>query len=386
MNKDNINSFLDLGSTKLRFASINSKISKAIFSDEEKCKNNLDAKKILIQDSENILDKLIKTAEKKIGTHLNDLNVLVDSKDIICIDFSIKNNFEGKIIEKSDINFLLHNAKSLIENNYNAYYVAHSIIKKYYFDDEIFYNEPASKTNCNYLALEIKFICIPKSIYIAVDKLLSKNQIKLKNLYCSSYTKSKSYNYHFKDYEMKVFLDIGYKKSILTVFKKDNLFFLNILKLGSANITKDISSILKISENEAEDLKYKLHKSDITFSDKTDSSHSNQMDLLKKVVFARIEEIFNLSFKNLFFFDEIKKKSSILIFTGEGSKILENNSIYLNSLFESFDNIDYFEENPFNICLAGHQLESEVGKIIDIKKTSKNAGFFEKIFKLFSKI
>ena len=93
-----------------------------------------------------------------------------------------------------------------------------------------------------------------------------------------------------------------------------------------------------------------------------------------------------MSFKNLFFFDEIKKKSSILIFTGEGSKILENNSIYLNSLFESFDNIDYFEENPFNICLAGHQLESEVSKIIDIKKTSKNAGFFEKIFKLFSKI
>ena len=106
-------------------------------------------------------------------------------------------------------------------------------------------------------------------------------------------------------------------------------------------ITKDISKVLKIDLLESEKLKKTLNETDVTFSDVTEDQISDKKlnkeefkDLLNKIIYARIEEIISMSFKNNFFFNFLKNdEKSILIFTGEGSKILNKNSIYLKEEF-----------------------------------------------------
>ena len=107
------------------------------------------------------------------------------------------------------------------------------------------------------------------------------------------------------------------------------------------------------------------------------------LDLLKKVIHARIDEIFNLSLKNINFEEIVRDKSkSILILTGEGSKILDKNSIYLENNFKFFNEMNFFEENSETICISGIIL---IKKITTMKlklylKRSKNMDFSRSYF------
>ena len=79
------------------------------------------------------------------------------------------------------------------------------------------------------------------------------------------------------------------------------------------------------------------------------------LDLLKKVIYARIDEILHLSLKNINFSSLINNKNKcILIFTGEGSKILDKNSIYLENKFNFFKEMNFFEETTNTICQSGY--------------------------------
>ena len=48
------------------------------------------------------------------------------------------------------------------------------------------------------------------------------------------------------------------------------------------------------------------------------------------------------------------RNNSILIFIGEGSKILNKNSIYLNEKFNLFTEMNFFDETPDTICNSAY--------------------------------
>ena len=90
------------------------------------------------------------------------------------------------------------------------------------------------------------------------------------------------------------------------------------------------------------------------------------------------DEYFNSFFQN--------NDSCILIFIGEGSKILNKNSIYLEEKFDFFNEISFFEENTTLICDSGfnfNQLEKSQ-EVSFLPKKPKNKGFFEKFFHFFN--
>ena len=76
----------------------------------------------------------------------------------------------------------------------------------------------------------------------------------------------------------------------------------------------------------------------------------------------------------------------ILIFIGEGSKILNKNSIYLEEKFDFFSEISFFEENATIICDSGFNFiqSSKSQEVNFLPKKSKNKGFFEKFFNFFN--
>ena len=110
----------------------------------------------------------------------------------------------------------------------------------------------------------------------------------------------------------------------------------------------------------------------------------NSKDILINVIHARVEEIIDLSFKYLKNFDIFKNSSSILVFTGEGSKILSKNSIYLKEEYNFFDDMSFFEETSDTICSSGyiHQAFKNSLEAVLSEKTHKKKGFFEKLFHL----
>ena len=388
MNEKSLNVFIDFGSSKIRLGIYNKETSKNIIILEKDCISNFNLNNFDIKNSNEIIKDLIKSAEKKINNHIKNINLMIDTPDMFSIDISIKKNSDSRQYSKNDIKSLLNEAKSLVQKNYLNKKIVHMIVKKFIFDDEEFFEIPNKEINYNSLIIELKFICFADQIWKNLQDSFNSNYINIDNLYCSSYVRSSSYNSLFNDFNKKVILDIGYGKSSITVFQDNRILYFNILPVGGRHITNDISIILKINQDDAENLKKRLNQSETIFENKIDKNkQAESSDLSNQVIFARVDEIIKLNLADEYFNTFFQNKDScILIFIGEGSKILNKNSIYLEEKFDFFSEISFFEENTTIICDSGFNF-NQLGKSQEVNflpKKTKNKGFFEKFFHFFN--
>ena len=388
MNEKSLNVFIDFGSSKIRLGIFNQENSKSILVSERECISSFSLNNFDIKNSNEIIKDLIKSAEKKINNHIKNINLMIDTPDMFSVDISIKKNSDGKKYSKNDINSLLNESKSLVQKNYINKKIIHMIVKKFIFDDQEFFEIPNEDFNYNSLIVELKFICFADQIWKKLQDSFGNNHLNIDNLYCSSYVRSSSYNSLFNDFNKKVILDIGYGKSSITVFEDSRILYFNILPVGGRHITNDISILLKVDQVDAEIFKKSLNQSEITFENRLDKNNrSGSSDLSSQVIFARVDEIIKLNLADEYFNAFFQNKDScILIFIGEGSKILNKNSIYLEQKFDFFSEISFFEENTTLICDSGfnfNQLEKSQ-EVSFLRKKPKNKGFFEKFFHFFN--
>ena len=393
MSEDKFLTIIDYGSSKIRLCVYDKSLPNQKYILDKTCNNDFSSIKTNLNDSEKILQELIHKTEKKINNHVNDAILMLDSSSIFSIDLSIKKKIDYEIIDKKHINYLIQESKNLVQNNSKNFRIIHIIINKYFFDEREFSYIPKKNIKCNTLILEIKFILFPELLIQKITDSFKKIHISLNKIYCSTYIKSLRYLNFFENYKYKVFLDIGYKKTCLALYENSKLLYINNIPIGGSHITKDISKVLKIDLLESEKLKKTLNETDVTFSDVTeDQIGDNKLnkeefkDLLNKIIYARIEEIISMSFKNNFFFNFLKNdEKSILIFTGDGSKILNKNSIYLKEEFNIFDEMNFFEESSEQICSSALKYSNlqNFEEVEFIPKKSKKSGFFEKLFYFF---
>ena len=391
--KNNYRTLIDFGASKIRIGVADSKnISNNIFLDKE-CKSNLKIKEFNIFQSKEIVYQLIQELEKKFGSHLDNATLMIDTPDLFSIDISIKKEFDKKKIDTNDISHLILESKLLIQKNYTNKKLLHIIIQKYIVGENEYYFLPNEEIICDKLILDIKFICLDNTIYENLIKSFKDNHIFINQICCSSYVKSLDYNNHFDNFKKKIFLDIGFRKSSICVYYQDKLILLKNIPLGGDHITNDIAKIFKIEKEYSEKIKKKLNESNSIFSDKSEANLNNKffddkisLELLNKVIYARIDEILNLSFKDIDLLHLIgNKNNSILIFTGQGSKILNKNSIYLKEDFDYFSEINFFEETNKSICESGLNFIKSINdsEVNVIPKKVKKTGFFEKLFHFF---
>jgi cell division protein FtsA len=299
---------------------------------------------------------------------------MVDSSDILFISLSIYKKSDEKILNEKFIEYITDEAKFEINKNYPDYEIVHSLIKKFLVDDKIFFELP-NNLNHNKLAVEFNFILYPKFFLENFRKVFARQNVIIKKFIFSSYSKSIFYLNKISGKKKKILVDIGFEKTCAFLFENEKLHQFKILPIGGNHITKDISKILKIEISNADEIKLNFNSIDNNKNLKND-----QIELVKKIIFARIEELLEIS--TLFFeaIDDLKNVK--LVFFGNGSKILDNK--FKSSIIFNYD-IDLLDENYIDICLSGLDLVSSEKKILDSKVDSKNQkkGIFEKFFNLF---
>ena len=380
MSNDKLFSILDFGSSKLRLGIFKNYLNNSKFISEIVSQDNFEFKSHNEKQKQNLQDLIIKT-EKEINQHMNNINVMFDCPKILFIDFSIKKDMDKIKSGNSVFKNILQEAKQIIEEKNKNYKILHIIISKYILDGIEFDNMPENII-IEEAILELKFILAPNIILDSIKELLKDNHISINNFYNSTYVKTLNYTSYFESFDIKTFIDVGYKKTSLALYKNNKLLFLDFLPVGGDHITKDISKVLKKKYNESEILKKSLIQKEVTFIN-DEQNH----DLLIKIIHARIEEIIDLCFKNITDIESIKNKKSILIFTGEGSKILSKNSIYLKEKYNIFDDLNFFEENCETICTSAFNYESSnnFSEAIIMPKKQRKTGLFERFFYMFSR-
>ena len=391
MRKNNYSTIVDFGSSELRLGVFDNNLSKIFFySKSISQKNNY-------EEYSKLINFLIKEAENKISSHLENITVLYDTSEICTIDLSIKKKLDQKIIFSDVCSSIILEANQIIKNYYIDKKVVHLIIKKYIINDKEFLNIPEEIPELNSVILEIKFICLPYDEYKKVFETFKKNNLKIINFFLSSLVKSFQYINLFKKNKLVAFLDIGLDRTSIIYFQNQKLDCLNSIPIGGSHISKDISQILKLSLEESEELKKAFNKSEIDFSYNGSDLKDNtepikkfidkniSVDLLKKVVLARIEEIIKLSFRSISISSNIYKQQNLnLVLIGQGSKILNKNSFQIEDI-HNFKEINFYEENDFEICKAGLMFEKNFQNedLQKIKKNQKKLGFFHRFFNIF---
>ena len=391
MSKDKYSSVIDFGSSQLRLGVFNENQSKLYFNSKKIIqKNNYDEylEKIKL---------LIRDAESKVSTHLENLTVLYDSSDIFTIELSIKKKLEQKTTLKDFCSSIVLEAKQLIKNSYPNKKIIHSIVKKYIINDNEFLNIPEKIFKKDSVILEIIFICLPHNKYKNVIEIFKKNNLNILSFFSSSLVKSFKYINYFKNNKFVSFLDIGLDRTTLILFDQQRFDSLNSIPIGGNHISKDISQIMKLNIDESESLKKSFNKSEIDFSYDDESSDKNKdivkkiigknisIDLLKKVVLARIEEIIKLSLKDINIRKINDKNENLnLVLIGNGSKIFNKNSFQLDNKY-NFKEINFYEENDHEICEAGLIFKGKFKEINKekFKKYQNKMGFFQRFFNIF---
>ncbi len=387
MIKDQYYNIIDFGSSVIRFTVFNKQLNQ-IFSEnipvnfENSFTNHI-----------GLINDTVKKAEKKISSHIENLILITDSKEAISINICFAKIFDNAENINKVYDSIIKEVSHIINSNYPKYTIIHSILDKCIIDNIEYQDLPKDKKKINNIKVDIKFICFPKLFINKINQKFIENNLNITNIFCTSYLKSLSY---VKKLNLKntSFLDIGWERTSLLNFKDNKLNFIQTISIGSFHITKDISKIFKISIEEAEKIKKSFNKSETEFSyDKVKNENHFQInqffnknisiDLLKKVILYRIQEIFDLIYEK----SNIRNSNfdfnlNNLFLIGEGSQLFNNNLFHIHDKFE-FNSIKIYGETDEAICKAG--LNYYLNNYQSYKFSKKKPGIFERFFNIFSK-
>ena len=392
MNEGNMDTVIDLGSSKVKISTFDQK-KKIISHFSEKIDDREN-----IEEISSIIKKLIKYSEKEISNHIEDINLIFDHQNFFTIDISIKKNIDH-IKSPSELKFdAKQECTQIINSCYKDQRIIQSFISSIKLDKIELKKIPKDLKDYSDIIFEFKLLCISVENFSYLKNIFSKNNLEIKNTFCSSVVRSFNYMNNFKNEKSIAFLDIGFLRSSLVLFKNGNLQLIKSIPIGGQSITKDISYMMKIDLKDSEEIKHLFNKSETDFSysgeiKQEENSLTKKLitkkisiDLLKKVILARVEEILNLLFVDTQISGSIEKEEILLVLIGGGSKLFDKNSFNFENS-NNFKDIIFYEETDKEICKSGleYVLKYNQEKENSIKN-NKNRGIFEKFFNLFQKI
>ena len=387
MSNKNFINIIDLGSSKIRLSvfdvNLKNNFSNSILLDYEKDNSNHFYE----------LNEIVREAEKSISNHIQDVVLMLDSSEIFIIDISLKKNLDKKNKINNIFETMIMEINQIINKYYLNYKILHIIVDQCIIDNKIYSELPKFLNNTDNLKIDFKLICFPKKLINNFKIKFNNNNINILNIFSTSFIKSLNF---MRKLNLKniSFLDIGLKRSTFILFKNLIPKFIKNIPIGSFHITNDISKIFKISLDEAENIKKLFNKSETEFSYEYNSdininsienilSKKISIDLLKKVILYRVQEIVDLSFDK---FTEVSKNLNLqntdIFLIGSGSRLFNSNSFYLRDKFK-FKSINFYEETDIEICKSALIYYLNNFEKSDIN--SKKQGLFEKFFNFFSR-
>ena len=132
------------------------------------------------------LDVNVFKIEKKLNNFIEDIYVILDSKEFHSIKLSIKKDNNGNLLNSKTLIHPLNDLKNLCQSNLQNKKIVHFLIEKYLIDNKSYKTLPES-VNCNIFSLDTEFICLSKNLIENIEKILNKYHISLNQILSASY-------------------------------------------------------------------------------------------------------------------------------------------------------------------------------------------------------
>ena len=176
--------YLYLNNTQYIIYVTDNKLNEKIYSEKLTLEEN--SSKLKFSKLDEFLDSNILKIEKKLNNFINDVYVILDSKEFHSIKLSIKKDNNGNLINSEALIHPLNDLKNLCQSNLQNEKVIHFLIEKYVIDNK-FYTTLPENINCNIFSLDTEFICLSKNLIENIEKILKKYHISLNQILSASY-------------------------------------------------------------------------------------------------------------------------------------------------------------------------------------------------------
>jgi len=369
MNNENFKTFFDCGFSKVRAGTFNINNDKESFYAESEFFTDQPNLELKIQ-------KIISSLEKVTNEYIDNINLMIDSPKMFSVGISLFKKLDGSKLKQTNIQFLVQEAKQQILKYHTDCNIAHIIINNYRIDD-VDYTYLPNEMKCDFVSLDILFICLPTDLVLFYKNIFFKSNILIDQIICSCYAKSINYKDNLNLSGHTSFIDVGFNRTSIITYFNDKILSLDALPIGGNHITRDISKILEIDLKKSEQIKCNFSE-----NHKFSNNENISIETLQEIIFARNEEILELCNKsiesNLYSFGKIK-----ILLMGEGSKIFDNQ---LQRKFFFPNSMDFLEDSLQDICKSGFKFITGLNKqeVVVIPKKQTKQGFFEKLFHFFT--
>ena len=340
----------------------------------------------------------ISTAEKEAKVSLKKINLIFEQPDFLSTRFSKQKKIDDSKIHRSDIEFLLKEAKKQLIHNDKNQSIIHIFNYNYIVDGKIFIEEPID-VFADSLTHEMTFITTPKNNLKNINQVFIDCDIEIERLISQSFALgAKLLNPHQLQ-SGSILINLEPKRISLALFKNLALVHSVTFPVGVDHITNDISKVCSLSLKESLEIRNNidfLFKNNQNIFDESNFLKENlfkeskyrkiSRDLIFKIIKARIDEIFNLV-KQQIKVPGFNFNSAVDFYlTGEGSNLL-NVQKYCQDFFE-IDSIEKERgdiEKNFSACFGAIKIITdgwETEAIPEIKvKSMEKMGFLSKFFR-----
>ena len=314
----------------------------------------------------------ISTAEKKAKVSLKKIHVIFEQPDFLCTRFSKHKKIDDSKIHRSDIEFLLNEAKKQLMLNDKNQSIIHIFNHNYIVDGKIFIEEPIN-VFADTFTHEMTFITTPKNNLRNVNQIFLNCDIEIERLISQTFALGVEL---FNESELQsgvVLINLGSKKISLGLFKNLALVHSITFPFGVDHITNDISKVCSLNLEESLAIRNNI---DFLFKNNEKLFDENNLlkksffidskfrkiskDLIFKIIRARIDEILEMIKKQLKITGFNFNSGINFFLTGEGSNFINiqehcQKFLELNTVIGRKDDL----EKKFSACKGGIRILKE---------------------------
>ena len=176
--------YLFIDSKKLVICVIEKKTFKILFKEEKLLDDHNEDSNLKKLD--NFLAKNILKIEKILKNFVKDVYIILDDKEFLPIEISIKKDHNGNSISQENLINPLNVLKNLCQFNFKDKKIIHMLIENYQIDGKDYSFLPEN-LKCNNFSLDIKFICLSKNLIEHYESILKRYHILVNQILNAKY-------------------------------------------------------------------------------------------------------------------------------------------------------------------------------------------------------
>lgn len=274
---------------------------------------------------------IVKKLEATLKTHISQVFVGVGGQSIRSHKNTIVKEFNVPTKVTNDM------VNALMDSNRNMDYPEQEIldaaVQEYKVDNH--YQPDPVGIECQRLEGNFLNILERKNFYSSLNKCFRTAGIEVAEMYLAPFALADSVLTEGEKRAGCALVDIGADTTTVSVYFRNILRHLAVIPIGSANITKDIASELKMEEEDAEKMKLKYgcaytepHEISETTKYSIDKDRSVAASVFAEIVECRMEEIIRNAGAQIQASDYTDKLIAGVVLTGGGSNMKDTEKAF----------------------------------------------------------